>query len=85
MKKVVLGAVNLIVAGGPLVAHAEIPIVENKQKVETYNAASLKSIEGSWLKVSAACKARGFNASPVELADISISSDAVSIYSEFKA
>ncbi|OYZ23715.1 MAG: hypothetical protein B7Y39_03775 [Bdellovibrio sp. 28-41-41] len=85
MKKVLLGAVNLIVAGSPFVAHAEMPVVENKQKVEAYNVASLKSIEGSWLNVANACKARGFNASPVELMVTSISSAAANVYAEFKA
>lgn len=85
MKKVLLGAVNLIVASSPFVAQAEMPVVDQKQKVEAYNVASLKSIEGSWLNVAAACKARGFNASPVELMDTSISSAAANIYAEFKA
>tara|TARA_B110001454_G_scaffold181094_1_gene174966 strand:+ start:18890 stop:19147 length:258 start_codon:yes stop_codon:yes gene_type:complete len=84
MFKVIMGVANLVVAASPMIAHAQAPAIQHKENVAKFNVASLKSIEGSWLKVAASCKARGFNASPVELSDTSISSAAAKIYSEFK-
>lgn len=46
--------------------------IANTTQIETptqekLNMDSLKSIEGSWLKVPGMCKAKGFNANPLSL------------------
>ena len=78
----VLGALNLLVAGSPILAHASEPGPTEK-KQEQLNAASFKSIEGTWLQVPTICKAKNFNASPNSGAVHDLSSVAKSVYSSY--
>jgi hypothetical protein len=48
--------------------------------VTDLNLASLKSIEGTWLKVPHSCKAKGFNAEPITVTRRPISSAVAAIY-----
>ena len=58
-----IGALNLFALTSSQVTHAlEAPATAKKQ--ETQNMTSLKSIESSWLKIPAVCKAKNFFASP---------------------
>jgi hypothetical protein len=84
--QVMAGALNLLALSLPLLttpaahgASAEVTTTTT-QKIETLNAASLHSIEKSWLAVPESCKARGFNASPVTLQNRTASAEAQSIY-----
>jgi hypothetical protein len=88
--QVMAGALNLLALSLPLLttpaAHgASAEVTTTAQKVETLNAASLHSIEKSWLAVPNTCKARGFNASPVTLQNRMASAGAQSIYAAFGA
>ena len=63
----VLGAANLVALVTPMV-QAQMPaIADQNVKAEQIRQASLQSIESTWLKVSASCKARGFNADPAAI------------------
>lgn len=57
----VVAAANLLVAGSAMAAVTPA-LTKPEGKVEALNAASVKAVEGSWLDVPNACKARGFNA-----------------------
>lgn len=62
-----LAATNMLIAGSTMAIVA--PAVSTQgDKIETLNAASVKAVEGSWLQVPNACKARGFNADAKPLA-----------------
>ncbi len=81
--RVLIGAMNLLAVGSPmLVSHVSYAATSD-QKIEKLNVASLKSIESTWLKVPNACKARGFNASPVSLENKEIASNIQNIYASF--
>lgn len=83
--QVLMGAANLLVAVSPMLANQTVHASTVDQKIEKLNATSLKCIESTWLKVTAACKARGFNADPVALVNARASTQAQSIYSTFEA
>lgn len=80
---VLIGAMNLLAVGSPMLAGQVSYAAISDHKIEKLNVASLKSIESAWLKVPNACKARGFNASPVSLENKEISSHIQSIYASF--
>ncbi len=82
---VLIGAMNLLAVGSPLLASQVSHVATADQKVEKLNLASLKSIESTWLKVPMACKARNFDASPVELESKAISFHIQNIYKLFEA
>ena len=64
---VIIGAMNLLAIGAPMLGRQIQSVHFSDKKMEQVNLASIKSIESTWLKVPAACKARGFNAKPVSL------------------
>lgn len=78
-----IGAMNLLAVGSPMLATQVSHAAIENQKIEKLNVASLKSIESTWLKVPNACKARGFNASPVSLENKEISAHIQNIYASF--
>ena len=80
---VLIGAMNLLVVGSPMLASQVSHAAPADQKIEELNVASLKSIESTWLKVPNSCKARGFNASPVSLENKAISAHIQNIYASF--
>jgi hypothetical protein len=80
-----IGALNLLAVGSPLLTSQVAHAATIDQKIEKLNVASLNSIESSWLKVPMACKARGFNASPVSLENKEISSYIQNIYASYEA
>lgn len=49
------------------------------------NAASLKSIESSWINVPHICKAKGFNAEPVALSNEMPNAAAQAVYHQIRA
>lgn len=81
--RVLIGAMNLLAVGSPMLVSQISHAATTDQKIEKLNVASLKSIESTWLKVPTACKARGFNASPVSLENKEIASRIQNIYSSF--
>ena len=81
--RVLIGAMNLLAVSSPLLASQVSYASTADQKIEKLNVASLKSIESTWLKVPNACKARGFNASPVSLVNKEISSQIQNIYASY--
>lgn len=70
-----LGAMNLLTVSMPALAHNGAD-----QKMEKINVASIRAIEGAWLRVPKSCKARGFHASPVALESNQASVQIQSIY-----
>lgn len=83
--RVLIGAMNLLAVGSPMLVSQVSHASTADQKIEKLNVASLKSIESTWLKVPNACKARGFNASPVSLENKEIASHVQNIYASFGA
>ncbi len=81
--RALIGAINLLAVSSPVLANQVSYATTSDQKIEKLNIASLKSIESTWLEVPNACKARGFNASPVSLENKEISSHVQSIYASF--
>lgn len=81
--RVLIGAMNLLAVGSPMLVSQIFHTATADQKIEKLNVASLKSIESTWLKVPNACKARGFNASPVSLENREIASHIQNIYASF--
>ena len=82
---VIIGAMNLLAIGAPMLASQSAYVHSSDKKMEQVNIASIKSIESTWLQVPAACKARGFNASPVSLEVKEMASHIQSIYSLYQA
>lgn len=80
---VILGALNLLIAGNPLLANQDHHGFSAEKNIEKLNVASLKSIESTWLKIPTVCKARGFNASPISLEVKSMNSQVQQIYNSF--
>lgn len=67
-------------------AHADAGLMADKTaRTASANASSLQSIESTWLKIPTACKARGFNASPVEVPAESGLAEVMQIYQALKA
>ena len=83
--QIILGALNLLAVSSPMLASHSLHAAVADQKIEQLNVASLKSIESTWLEVPNACKARGFNASPVSLEHKAVSASVQNIYSSFEA
>ena len=82
---VLVGVMNLLAATSPMgISHAP-HAATNDQKIEKLNHASLKSIEGAWLKVPNSCKARGFNASATAVEKKTPSARIQNIYASFEA
>jgi len=81
--RVLIGAMNLLVVGSPMLVGQASHAATTDHKIEKLNVASLKSIESTWLKVPGACKARGFNASPISLENKEIASHVQNIYASF--
>ncbi len=81
--RVLIGALNLLAVGSPMLASQATHAATMDQKIEKLNSASLKSIESTWLKVPVACKARGFNASPMSLENKEIAPRIQNIYASF--
>ena len=77
---ILIGTMNLLAVGAPMLAIQSLHAALNDKKMEQVNFASIKSIESSWLRVPVACKARGFNASPVSLENTEIASHIQKIY-----
>ena len=82
--QVLVGALNLLAVASPLVGQAALASTPLDHKIEIMNAASLTSIESTWLRVPAACKARGFNAAAVRLEAPKASAQVQDIYSSFE-
>lgn len=82
---VLIGAMNLLVVGSPLLRGQVSHAATVDQKIEELNVASFKSIESTWLKVPNVCKARSFNTSPVFLENKEIPSHIQNIYASFEA
>jgi len=84
MNYLALGALNILTIGLPFMAQAKTAMnLASTEKTELFNQASIKAIASSWLKVPAACKARGFNASPTTLEFKTASLEAQNIYNQF--
>ncbi len=81
--RVLVGAVNFLIAASPLAPVQNTQALNSESKTEKLNVASLKSIESSWLKIPAACKARGFNADVSPLATSSVSPGIRDLYASF--
>jgi|GEM_PF-5396466 len=81
--RVLIGAMNLLVVGSPMLPSHVSHAATADQKIEKLNIASIKSIESSWLKIPNACKARGFNASPATIENKVLSSHIQNIYASF--
>lgn len=81
----VLGAMSLLAAQGQLLTNTQPAVPAAERKIEALNAASLKSIESSWLEISASCKARGFNADPVSLQQKEARAEIQAVYALFEA
>ncbi len=81
---VIIGAMNLLAIGSPMLASQSLNVHFSDKKMEKVNMASIKSIESTWLKVPAACKARGFHASPVSLEVKKTASHIQNIYSLYQ-
>lgn len=81
--RLLMGALNLLAIHSPMLVTTTAQAVANDHQMDQLNQASLKSIESTWLKVPAVCKARAFNASPVALNTSAVNSDIQSIYSSF--
>ena len=81
---ILIGTMNLLAMGAPMLASQSLHVALNDKKMEQVNFASIKSIESSWLKVPVACKARGFNASPVSLENKVVASHIQNIYSLYQ-
>ena len=81
--RVLVGAVNLLIAASPLAPVQNTQALNLESKTEKLNVASLKSIESSWLKIPAACKARGFNADVSTLDTSSVSPGIRDLYASF--
>lgn len=81
--RILVGAMNILAVGLPALTTEAYAVAGADTKMESLNSASLKSIEGTWLKVAAACKARGFNADPVALTSTAQSEAVQDIYSSF--
>ncbi len=82
--RVLIGAVNLLALGSPLLVSQVSHATTADQKIEKLNSASLKSIESTWLAVPNACKARGFNANAVSLENKDVAFHIQSIYASFE-
>lgn len=80
---VILGALNLLIAGNPLLKNQDPHEFTVEKNIEKLNVASLESIESTWLKIPTVCKARGFNASPISLEVKSMNSQLQNIYNSF--
>lgn len=80
-----VGAMNFLAVASPMLASQVSHATTADQKTEKLNVESLKSIESTWLEVPNACKARGFNASPIPLENKKVSSLIRSIYASFGA
>ena len=83
--RALIGAMNLFVVSAPALANHGVGVENPVQEQTALNTASLKSIESSWLEVPAACKARGFNASPISLDQKEASTVARDVYATFGA
>lgn len=81
---ILIGTMNLLAVGTPMLASQSLHLALTDKKIEQANFASIKSIESSWLKVPVACKARGFNASPISLETKEIASHIQNIYSLYQ-
>ncbi len=81
----ILGAVNLIVATASNLVFAKA--VETKKifdpSAHQLNQDSLKSIESSWLQIPQICKARNFNADPVQHKKSDLAPHVGSIYASY--
>ncbi len=82
--KALIGAVNLLTIGTPMLANQSFHGALMDNKMEQVNFASIQSIESTWLKVPLACKARGFNASPMSIENTQVASSIQNIYSSFQ-
>jgi hypothetical protein len=82
---VMIGAMNLLAIGAPMLANQTLKVQLVDQKMEQVNSASIKSIESTWLQVPTTCKARAFNASPVSLENKEMALQIQSIYSFYQA
>jgi hypothetical protein len=81
--RILVGAMNLLAVGSPMLASQVSHAGPADQKIKKLNAASLRSIESTWLKVPNSCKARGFNASPISVKNKAISAQVQNIYASF--
>ncbi len=82
---IIIGAMNLLAISAPMLGSQSLNMHFSDKKMEQVNHASIKSIESTWLKVPVACKARGFNASPVSLVAKEMASPIQNIYSLYQA
>jgi hypothetical protein len=80
--QIMMGALNLLALVSPMAVRAGNHS-GREQKQEQLNATSLKSMESSWLKVPALCKAKGFNANPVSLDSQELSAFAKTAYASY--
>ena len=81
---VLVGVMNLLAVTSPIGISQSPHAVTNDQKIEKLNHASLKSIEGAWLKVPNSCKARAFNASATSVENKAPSASIQNIYASFE-
>jgi len=82
----ILGALNLLTIGAPAMAANHVTTATSTDaKMEQINVASIQSIESTWLKVAAACKARGYNASPTPVDLKGQATHAQAIYADYQA
>lgn len=79
-----LGAAGLLAANSPLLVNQANASLVAEPKMEALNVASLKSIESTWLKVPATCKARAFNADAVQLTQKAAHHRIQAIYASYK-
>lgn len=82
--QLLLGAVSLLAVNGSLLADHAVASSDSESKMTALNVASLKSIESTWLKVPAACKARGMNADATQLTDKDARDSVQAIYATYE-
>ena len=74
------GAKDSVAAVNPDAGSAKTP-----DQQAALNAASLKSIESSWINVPHICKAKGFNADPAHVMNEKPSAAAQAVYEQVEA
>lgn len=81
----ILGAMNLVAAGAPIIADQAAAAAAREEKTEVLNTASLQAIESTWLKIPTMCKARHFNADPVPQTRREARPEVQALYASFEA
>lgn len=76
--QIALAAMGLLTLGTGIAAQAQAG-----QQMEVLNAASLTSMQSSWIKFPIHCKARGFNADAAPIASKVLRAEVQNVYASF--